>query len=826
MEYSTWNKWDLHIHTRASNIKCKNDYAGAGDQFTKEECKEFRDSILEKKVKLIAVTDHYYFHAEQFIVIKKLFKEVQGNALPGVELKVFYYLNENAEVEYPFAEDRSNLKPSKPIHCILIFNDDSVSDNDKFYFDIQEVINKLYKDKDCVFICDVTEAFLNIGYEFVLIPHFEKHNDLEKAIKDRNGATTLDKNMALKTKWLVGGFFSGLDGNVCKIKQSKIRAISYLNDNYEYDLPAILTSDNHDYNKYIEDVSEYKALPSFNGLKLCFSDPAQRIREQKTDIEKKDAISCIRIRPNDSSKMKACDIQISPYLNCIIGGRSSGKSLLTAMIGKTIGERTNNHIDQNQRSEYEKFLDRYKTYFNNISIELLRPDESLYDGKLDIFLQDSIIRRFEASDSSLLAQDFKDEFNENEFDNINNIKEDIINDIKKFIILLDSLSTQYNSLKSMGNISSKFDLPLIDEGFVFYTDISEEKYQSLITDARNLKSLNESVTNASQEHKQVISKYPNINQKFKDLLDEITAERKSITNYAKKYHTFLSKIIEIKVSFNSQKNEAIMQYDLNRKGVLNLIKEIVVYLKTYRELIDLIEKLNKVNEDSKSSENIVGDYKFVVKYTSKVTSSIILKILGGFRLSSIVSETLMDFLKTYVVDEKKWSYNRNSELIKSKIEEEINNYIKKEYQIYEGNELINEMSEGRKASVFIDILLKKDQNQYPIIIDQPEDNMDNQDISKRLVDSLRKRKNNRQIFVVTHNPNVLVNGDAENVIIANKNNDNIITYQNSAIEYNDSFDMIKKICRLVEGGTNAFLKREKKYGLEVTSAANYGGQDD
>lgn len=57
----------------------------------------------------------------------------------------------------------------------------------------------------------------------------------------------------------------------------------------------------------------------------------------------------------------------------------------------------------------------------------------------------------------------------------------------------------------------------------------------------------------------------------------------------------------------------------------------------------------------------------------------------------------------------------------------------------------------------------------PILIDQPEDDLDNRSIYKELVEYLKKKKKKRQIIVVTHNPNVVVTADAEDIIVANQN---------------------------------------------------------
>ena len=120
----------------------------------------------------------------------------------------------------------------------------------------------------------------------------------------------------------------------------------------------------------------------------------------------------------------------------------------------------------------------------------------------------------------------------------------------------------------------------------------------------------------------------------------------------------------------------------------------------------------------------------------------------------------------------------------------------------------------------------------PILIDQPEDNLDNRSITKDLVKYLRDKKTDRQIILVTHNPNVVVNADSENVIVANQKGQNDketssvykFDYTNGAIEDTKEFDEDEKdllksmgirehIADIVEGGKEAFKKREVKYGF-------------
>lgn len=99
----------------------------------------------------------------------------------------------------------------------------------------------------------------------------------------------------------------------------------------------------------------------------------------------------------------------------------------------------------------------------------------------------------------------------------------------------------------------------------------------------------------------------------------------------------------------------------------------------------------------------------------------------------------------------------------------------------------------------------------PLVIDQPEDNLDNRLVGKVLVDILAKLKEKRQIIVCTHNPNIVVLGDAEQVIVM----DAIDNNHGRAEKIQASIDhptIIQRVIDLMEGGTDAFDTRKRRYG--------------
>ncbi len=122
---------------------------------------------------------------------------------------------------------------------------------------------------------------------------------------------------------------------------------------------------------------------------------------------------------------------------------------------------------------------------------------------------------------------------------------------------------------------------------------------------------------------------------------------------------------------------------------------------------------------------------------------------------------------------------------------------------------IEELSPGQRCSALIPIILVEGRN--PLVIDQPEDNLDNKLVFDLVVDIMRGLKEQRQIIVATHNPNIPVSGDAEQVVVfeAPSKNQCCVIEQGSI----DDDEIVKNIKLIMEGGDKAFEMRMKKYNL-------------
>ncbi|MCK5794902.1 MAG: ATP-binding protein, partial [Anaerolineales bacterium] len=119
-------------------------------------------------------------------------------------------------------------------------------------------------------------------------------------------------------------------------------------------------------------------------------------------------------------------------------------------------------------------------------------------------------------------------------------------------------------------------------------------------------------------------------------------------------------------------------------------------------------------------------------------------------------------------------------------------------------------SAGQKAAAILAFLLIH--GSEPLIMDQPEDDLDNALIYDLIVAQIHENKNRRQLIIVTHNPNIVVNGDSELIHVLKFKNGQIQIDQQGGLEESS---IREAICTIMEGGRKAFDKRYKRITLEV-----------
>ena len=139
-------------------------------------------------------------------------------------------------------------------------------------------------------------------------------------------------------------------------------------------------------------------------------------------------------------------------------------------------------------------------------------------------------------------------------------------------------------------------------------------------------------------------------------------------------------------------------------------------------------------------------------------------------------------------------------------------YLEPEYKLKLGDKNISELSPGERGALLLIFYLTLDQNDIPLIIDQPEENLDNQSVFKILVQFIKEAKNKRQIIIVTHNPNIAVACNAEQIVhvTIDKKNKNAVQFISGSLENKVINDAVIDI---LEGTFPALNTRNNTYKI-------------
>jgi hypothetical protein len=120
------------------------------------------------------------------------------------------------------------------------------------------------------------------------------------------------------------------------------------------------------------------------------------------------------------------------------------------------------------------------------------------------------------------------------------------------------------------------------------------------------------------------------------------------------------------------------------------------------------------------------------------------------------------------------------------------------------------LSTGQKCSFILPILLQEAKR--PLLVDQPEDNLDNAFVFDAIVPSIVGVAKGRQLIFATHNPNIPVLGDAEKVFVLESTGDHATVARSGGVD-----QVAQEIMRILEGGREAFEARRSRYGRPVPS---------
>ncbi|WP_051483950.1 TrlF family AAA-like ATPase [Campylobacter ureolyticus] len=340
-------------------------------------------------------------------------------------------------------------------------------------------------------------------------------------------------------------------------------------------------------------------------------------------------------------------------------------------------------------------------------------------------------------------------------------EENIKNEFKNLIV--DSNRIKEMWIEHKNNKESEFS-KLISQ----IEDIQDKSNIEVVEDYRNLVSIVENSRPNKEKEEILLSKK-------KELLEK----RKSILEKCKEANSKYSRDLEKKVA------------KINKNKFDNKIKVIAYPIQNKEKLLTKLKKIEGIGDKS-----ITGISEFegfdCITFVENMTKK-------PDELSEIYSITKNTSSKILTMEENSLYEIEEMQLDDiTEIALNVNGNFKN----------MRNLSKGQQCTALLNILLVE--NTDPLIIDQPEDNLDNSFIAESFVDSIRKFKSDRQYIFATHNANIPVFGDAE-LIVTLTEEDGKGKVIESGIGSIDSKNVKQHVIKLLEGGKEAFEIREKKY---------------
>ena len=675
--------------------------------------------------------------------------------------------------------------------------------------------------------------------------------------------------------------------------------------------PCIWGSDAHSFDRLFEPAEHrycwVKADPTFEGLMQILCEPADRIAIQEDRPEPHNPHRSIEsIRFNDERFQKE-PVSFNEGLTCIIGGRSTGKSLLLRQIARSVSPRY--ALDQEERSSVNR-LDDFKP------VDVLWRDGAQSGERKIIYLPQTYLNRTvddpgsgETGASALIAgvllqNEQIGAAHERFCDSRKKVAQAFSDDYASYIEVRAQLDAAWKSLVAHGepSIYREGEKKLAGEyrSLLGPDNASEEDIEAY----SELKKRSEEEANATEAMKRdrgIIGALPapvipepvfNGAGCYDALTSEAAIElREEIDSINKALSKSWSEAIGCLLASCAKRQKAqeeksaetakrlaelgprIERSDKLCRAMSALNEErkkLAVAEKIETDIRSLQEKQNGLFDSVRAargkffeayeaySKEIAPlsasmaeglDFSADVVWRKKDFDISVINMLDRRRFGMFARETgrdllnlsdddycdelLMDIWKSVSGELEGCQLQLKNEITGGEFFRRLfGDWYDIHYVVTSGGDRLDKMSPGKKGLVLLELIVELEQGDCPILIDQPEDDLDNQSIYSELRRFIKDAKKRRQIIIVTHNANIALGADAEEIIVANQHgqgreNDGCqFEYRSGSIENNavpedgtaglqflDRYSIQQHACQILDGGKEALEQRRRKYSM-------------
>jgi predicted ATP-dependent endonuclease of OLD family len=202
-----------------------------------------------------------------------------------------------------------------------------------------------------------------------------------------------------------------------------------------------------------------------------------------------------------------------------------------------------------------------------------------------------------------------------------------------------------------------------------------------------------------------------------------------------------------------------------------------------------------LNIDSISEEYLESIFSRVLKRNKKID------------FEKITSSALKSYIPYYPIDKE-----QPLEAFKQKIKEILDKDFDSRHSIIEnGMDVYKELSAGFNSQIYFSLIASETRDKGIYIVDQPEDNISQKAIRETVLEDIKEIGYARQVIMVTHNPQFIVNLDVDNVIFLTTDNNELIV-QSGALEYEcQEYKILSVVAENIDGGLDSISRRLKRY---------------
>jgi len=856
---STWFKADFHLHTKSDKqfYYCGNDF-----------CSDYINALVAKEVNLGVITNHNKFIKEEYKQLRDVAKKQNIWILPGVELSIYDGSN-GIHTLIVFDPETWIKEPTDYINNFLstafeeVYNRENADQRCKY--NISELLKKMSEHRaqgrDSLIIfahVDADNGFLK-GLKGGSIKQIAENELFDKFVlgfqKSRN--LDLQKNYNSVTKKELPALLEGSDcksidevGKFSTKNENEICTYVKLGHfNFKALRFALVDHGNRVSCKKVDIKNQYIRSIAFNGGKLDgqtinFSPELNSLIGIRGS-GKSAIIEILRYALGISLTSSSSDNQYKgDLLEYILG---SGGTVTVEVVG--VQEKVF-RIEKTFRQQANIYDEKGNLLDCSVSAVMADP---IYFGQKDLSnknqdFQSDLLERFLGAklndiDKNIYSKEMEVQnilLDIKKTENVDSLMKETIDDIKDIKIKLDLFKEQgiEDKLKKQAEFDS--DRQILD---LFKNNLIN--YNNSLNITRQNRGWFKSKISGSEQNKEFFDKADDLrlrlieeDNKLDSIISNVDVIKNELTKLIfkvdEKKKSFAEEFAKIKRQINSDTINPDLFLDLRKKLNYNKLKleQIEAMKAKHNErknaLLNKITELNNLWQErfllmQKEAEKInerKDDISINVTYKSK-RDDFYNKLKDVFRGTSIrnnvyrdIVDKYQDFIEIYR-DESNLSnvlgvntvgvfiqrfHERMDELITYKVPDDV-------VFNYKGKSL-DQHSLGQRASALILFLLTQKGNNI-LIIDQPEDDLDNQTIYNEIIKKLVSLKGEMQFIFATHNANIPVLGDSERVFDC--------SFESSKITVNtgtiDTPESQKAIVDIMEGGREAFKLRKDIYNI-------------